>query len=342
MADPVPTPVAPARRGPRRRRVLKWGALGLIGLTVAAEIGARTVLGLGDPPLYALDPQIEYLLVPSRTYRRLGNTYKVNAYSMRADEFPPRKSSPDELRVLVIGDSIVNGGVRVDQGLIATEVLKRSLSSRLRRPVVVGNASAGSWGPPNELAWLERFGTLEADVVLVVLNSPDYEDVPGQDYIGSAWPRRTPVLALEELVGVYGWRALCKVTGWAPEPPPPARTQTRDQDIAQSHAALAAILAKARSAGAKTAVVLWPKRTEIERGLEPGWAALTTWSQEAGAPVYPTDGSVRAAMAAGQPVYIAGDIAHPEASGHALLSQTFERAVVDLISVSEPARTGSP
>jgi len=51
---------------------------------------------------------------------------------------------------------------------------QRGTHARLGRPVVVGNASAKSWGPPNELAYLQHFGTLDADVVILELSSHDY------------------------------------------------------------------------------------------------------------------------------------------------------------------------
>ena len=53
--------------------VLVFFAIGLVVLLIGAELGARYVLGLGDPPLSVADSQIEYMFAPSRTYRRFGN-----------------------------------------------------------------------------------------------------------------------------------------------------------------------------------------------------------------------------------------------------------------------------
>src|SRR5712675_1333967 len=115
---------------PRRRwRVLALAAVALALIAgVGGELVARYVVGLGDPPLYQLDPEVEYLLVPSRSYRRLGNRFEVNSHSMRSPEFPGAKTSKDELRVLVVGDSIVNGGARLDQADLATERLRATLA----------------------------------------------------------------------------------------------------------------------------------------------------------------------------------------------------------------------
>src|ERR1700685_355224 len=82
----------------------------VVGL-LSAELLCRFAIGLGDPPLYQADGQMEYLLQPSRTYYRFHHRFSVNQYGMRADNFPPKKSSPNELRVMVVGDSIIYGGV---------------------------------------------------------------------------------------------------------------------------------------------------------------------------------------------------------------------------------------
>ena len=163
---------------PWKLTLVRGAFLASFTLLFVLEIISRFAIGLGNPPLYQADAAMEYLLQPSRTYYRFHKRFSVNQYGMRADDFPPRKSTPNELRVLVVGDSIVYGGVRIDQSEIDTELLKRALQQQLGRPVVVGNASAKSWGPPNELAYLKRYGTLDADVVILELSSHDYADAP--------------------------------------------------------------------------------------------------------------------------------------------------------------------
>jgi hypothetical protein len=150
----------------------------LVGLFLAAESFCRFYLGLGDPPLSMADPRIEYLFKPNQNCRRFGNTIRYNAWSMRSDDFPARKADPNEYRVMVFGDSVVNGGALTDQSKLATMILQERLRADLKRPVIVGNISAGSWGPPNMLAYAQKFGLFDADVVVVVLSSHDYADVP--------------------------------------------------------------------------------------------------------------------------------------------------------------------
>src|SRR5882724_492400 len=95
---------------------LKRSLLVLLLLAIAVglyELFCRYVLCLVNPPLYQTDSEMEFHLQPSKTYSRFHNRFYVNRYAMRADDFPPQKSSNNELRVLVIGDSILYGGVRI-------------------------------------------------------------------------------------------------------------------------------------------------------------------------------------------------------------------------------------
>lgn len=57
------------------------------------------------------------------------------------------------------GDSIVHGRVLLDQDELATSRVAGLLPER---DVEVANVAAGSWGPPNLLAFLEVHGSLDA------------------------------------------------------------------------------------------------------------------------------------------------------------------------------------
>ena len=108
----------------------------LLVLLVLAELYARFGLGLGDPPLWQADPEIEYLPLPSKRYRRFGKEISYNAYSMRSREFGRDKTDPAERRVLVLGDSIVHGGVFVDQKQLTTMLLEKTIiAARATRPL---------------------------------------------------------------------------------------------------------------------------------------------------------------------------------------------------------------
>lgn len=278
-ASPGPRPgpqpgQAPARpRRSRRKRLLIWFAVGVLVALIWSEVVLRYAVGLGDPPLYQLDPEIEYMLKPSQNVRRLGRTFSTNRSSMRSPEFAPTRTSSNEFRVLVVGDSIPNGGVRVDQKELATELLRERLKTDLKREVVVGNASAGSWGLPNEAAYLRRFGTFDADVIILVVNSGDATDVPTFTPLPAAQPTDAPLLALEEVVENYGPRALSRagINWFTPAPPPEPPLADAQRRIT---AAARTIVDLAARSGARLAVVQHVTLGEFGGTLEPGHAWL--------------------------------------------------------------------
>lgn len=178
---------------PKRTKIVAGVFLVPMVLLVAGEVAARALFGLGDPPLTVRDPDIEYMFKPG-AYNRFGNTVIYNEYSMRSPSLSAARA-PGSLRVLVLGDSVVNGGGLTDQKELATELL----AARLPSGSWVGNVSAGSWGPANLAAYLRRFGTFDADVIFVVLSSHDLNDVPTfEKDLGSDFPEVRPTLALQE------------------------------------------------------------------------------------------------------------------------------------------------
>ena len=177
----------------------------LTGLTIIIEVGLRLTMGLGNPPLYIADDEIGYLLAPNQEVRRKGNLIKINQYSMRSDDIAEKKSD-SQLRVFVLGDSIVNGGWWTDQSEILSESIKTELKKNSDRSVEVLNASANSWGPRNELAYLKRFGLFDADQLILVINTDDlFATAPTSLQVGRDlnYRDRRPPLALIELYQHY-------------------------------------------------------------------------------------------------------------------------------------------
>ena len=177
----------------------------LTGLTIIIEVGLRLTMGLGNPPLYIADDEIGYLLAPNQEVRRKGNLIKINQYSMRSDDIAEKKSD-SQLRVFVLGDSIVNGGWWTDQSEILSESIKTELQKNSDRSVEVLNASANSWGPRNELAYLKRFGLFDADQLILVINTDDlFATAPTSLQVGRDlnYRDRRPPLALIELYQHY-------------------------------------------------------------------------------------------------------------------------------------------
>lgn len=171
----------------------------LLLLFVSGELYARYIVGLGDPPLTIIDDKVEYLFAPKQTRHRFGNTIKYNSKSMRSAE-PPSAEIKNITRVLVLGDSVVNGGVLTDQNNLATEIVSTDLGSKYW----IGNISAGSWGPANIHAYIKKFGWFNADVAIFVFSTHDLLDLPEfRSSYGDDFPTSSPISALWEGVTRY-------------------------------------------------------------------------------------------------------------------------------------------
>ncbi len=174
----------------------------LIGIL---ELVLRSRFGFGNPLLYIPDREIGYLLAPNQSVRRFGNRIEVNQYSMRSGAVTPTPA-PGVQRVLLLGDSVANGGWWTDQ----TDTISSLMAHHLG--VEVLNASANSWGPRNELAYLKRFGGFGARVIVLLLNTDDlFATAPTTLVVGRDrnYPNHKPPLALVEVI-----------TRFLPPPPP--------------------------------------------------------------------------------------------------------------------------
>lgn len=177
--------------------------LGIIILSLLIiECSLRLFLGLGKRPIYIADEEIGYLLAPHQKVRRLGKLTIINQYSMRTEDI---KKSPDNdtMRLFFIGDSIVNGAWWTDQSETISALVKEEIEKKLSQTIEVLNASANSWGPRNELAYLKRFGTFESHVIFLVINTDDlFATKPTALRVGKDinYPDQQPTFAIEEIL----------------------------------------------------------------------------------------------------------------------------------------------
>lgn len=189
-----------------------------VGLLLVLEAGLRWIFGFGNPLLYLADPEMGYLLAPNQRTKRFGNRIAINEYSMRSPTITETRP-PSTLRVLLLGDSVVNGAWWTDQDRILSALMTahlklpilEALDENLNRQtpfaqVEVLSASANSWGPRNELAYLQRFGTFEAQAIVLLLNTDDlFAAAPTSQGVGHAlnYPNRKPPCALAEVYTRY-------------------------------------------------------------------------------------------------------------------------------------------
>ncbi len=177
----------------------------LLAVLALIEWVLRSRYGFGDPLLYIGDPDMGYLIAPNQSVTRNGHAIRINQFSMRSDAIAPTKA-PNETRMLFIGDSVVNGGWWTPQSEIISEQVKRSLQREGQtssQPISVLNASANSWSPRSELAYLQRFGTFDAGAIVLVINTDDlFATAPTSLVVGTHpnYPDRKPVAAIVEVV----------------------------------------------------------------------------------------------------------------------------------------------
>jgi len=309
------------------RRRYSFAGLALVAIVVA-EMLARTALGLGDPPLSIAHPAIEYLYRPNQDVMRFGKRFIVNEYGMRSESFPRHKAR-EELRIMVFGDSVLNGGSLTDHEELATSLLARRLKTDLDGNVTIGNISAGSWGPGNWLAYAQEYGFFEADAVVLVISSHDAADNPSFAPLDpDTHPQEKPVLALVDGVTRYLPRYLPKFRGGGAA----ARHEPSQEESAAATsrglADLGAFLALARTHTRRVLVLQHPERKEIESGVfEPGHAAIQRVAAEYGVPVIQLAPALASAMQGGEQPW--RDNIHLNEIGQRILASVLRQALID-------------
>lgn len=229
-------------------------------LLALLEATLRLSFGFGNPPLYQADQNIGYLLAPNQQVKRFGNRICINAYSMRAEAIAPTPAL-GTLRVFLLGDSLANGNWWTDQPDILSARIAHYLKSDLPtgyQQVEAMNASANSWGPRNELAYLERFGTFGSTVLVLLLNTDDlFGTQPTSLQVGRdrSYPNRKPPLAILEVLSRF-----------QQQKPIPGLKQVQDEGgdrVGKNLAAIDGIHQKVSTEGGQLILVLSPLRREI-------------------------------------------------------------------------------
>lgn len=184
-----------------KKRLLKW-LLIFFALIVIAEISLRIFLDNAQRVLYKEDPYCEYRLVENQDVTRFHNFYKTNEYGMRSDSV--RKSA--KRRVLLLGDSVLNGGTKLDQSEIINFLLQKKFAEDKKLEIDFLNISAGSWGPENAFQFLEHYVDFEYDLIILIFSSHDFHDnMHHRKVVGiqPAWPDEQPYLAVTDLYTGY-------------------------------------------------------------------------------------------------------------------------------------------
>jgi len=235
---------------------------------MSAELAARFILGLGEPPLYERSSEYGYRAIPNQDIRRFGNHIFYNAQGLRTEPIST-KPSPGTIRILCLGDSITFGGVETDQ--VKTypyqlqEILNRTGSKRFE----VLNASTGNWALGNEEAYLRKEGIYSSQIVVLehrtgnLFRAQSSGDIVGQH---PSFPNHKPLLALEEGLFRYFLPRYLPSLQTAQEPQLPARVQTgpSKRDLESNLASLERIAKLVRVQKARLIVFLIEQPDEFE------------------------------------------------------------------------------
>ena len=231
------------------QRIVAMALAGVIGLGILAEATAR-VLG-SDRLLYSADPEIEYLPQPSQAVFQRSIDMRTNAWGMRSDTVDETRPA-DAFRVMVIGDSVVFGFTNIPHASLATSRLAQMKAADGRRLEVL-NVSASSWGPGNMLAWLDKFGTLETDAIVLVLSTHDLQDdrtfkPPERD----VFPQTAPLIKSVN----WAWNKLT--------PDPAASAPDDPRSAGDAHAALPVLLQRVADAPTGGCLIIHPMTQELK------------------------------------------------------------------------------
>ena len=143
----------------------------LIVLSICLELFLRMYFGFCDTVLVREDSEFEYIAQANQKRFRFRNHAIYNSFSMRSEEV-----DTSSIKILGFGDSIINGGVLTDQDSLATTILSDTLSKIYGTKIQFLNISAGSWGPDNCYAYLNKYGDFGAKSIFLFFSSHDAYD----------------------------------------------------------------------------------------------------------------------------------------------------------------------
>ncbi|MDR2146379.1 MAG: hypothetical protein LBE91_07980 [Tannerella sp.] len=183
------------------KKLLIFGLIVLL-VFVAAEIFLRKYYGFCDTVLMQEDNQIEYIAQPNQNRFRFRKHIRYNEFSMRSESVAENDTSV----ILGFGDSVLNGGVQTEQDSLATYIIENELNKYTEERFRCLNISAGSWGPDNCFAYLEKYGDFHAKLIFLVVSSHDAHD--NMDFqsvidIDPGFPSKQSKLAISELINRY-------------------------------------------------------------------------------------------------------------------------------------------
>lgn len=298
----------------------------------------RLGFGFGRPPLYVADETMGYRLAPNQRLRRFGNRIHINEYSMRANAIAP-KPTPQTLRLFLLGDSLANGNWWTDQANILSALIAQALqpsfiASSNTSPYTHAealNASANSWGPRNELAYLQRYGTFDATVLVLLLNTDDlFGTEPTSLQVGRdrSYPSQNFPFAIAEIFHRF-------TTKNQPIPGLKAIQNEGGDRVGKNLTAINGIYQQTTAAGSQFLLVLSPLKRELPGPRDYELVArqrLQDWATENNARY--TD-LLPSFVQQSDPATLYRDHIHLSPAGNELVSQTIAEDIAKILALPQ-------
>lgn len=243
-----------------------WLPSSVIVALTATELSLRLAFGLGNPVLSQADPYTGYRFQPNQKVFRFGKNIVYNQYSQRSE--PITLEKPEGiLRILMTGDSVLNGGNPTDQAQTISELLEAKLSAS-GRPSEVLNASAGSWGIGNQLGYLRKFGTFQSDAIILQIGTHDLTQPTSTNApVGHhpAFPTHPPLLAIQEALTRYAWPRLSSIFRLSSSPTESSLPSSidLDQQFKQNMESFKTIVALVRAKKIPIFILFTPSREDL-------------------------------------------------------------------------------
>ncbi len=247
---------------PTKYRILAGGIAALIVI----ELTLRLAFGFGNPVLSQADSDTGYRFQPNQKIFRFGKEIDYNQYSQRSEPITPEKPH-GKLRILMTGDSVLNGGNPTDQYQTITELFESKLS-KSGHPAEILNASAGSWGIGNQLGYLRKFGMFSSDAIILQIGTHDLtQPTSTSERVGHDpnYPNQKPLLAIQEVWSRYAWPQLSAKFGiGTPSIEIPLSSPTEiERQFQQNMEMLKVIIKEAHANKARVFVLFTPNREDL-------------------------------------------------------------------------------
>jgi lysophospholipase L1-like esterase len=253
------TPTPPIRT--RSTRVIPFvGALAFA--VVFTELLLR-LYGLHHPVLYEADAAAGFSLKPNQQVEMLTGTVAINEWGLR-DDRAIASGETNAFRVLVLGDSVAWGGLRIPQNELLTARVERLLSGEAE---ILNGSVNGSSIVQMVRRYQQRWRDLHPDLIVVYTIPTSFQRPPIVELTGDslAFPTKQPRFALGVAIEL-GRTALGAYPGLAwLQPKPAAQTRAAGTPETNLDAAIEALVELQEGTPTPLKILLSPTRMDDHR-----------------------------------------------------------------------------